>query len=94
MGYNQFQKLRDNVAAIKIALAHWNGQAARPEDQVALQAYSGFGGLKAVLFPAGDKQEWIDRNASQNDLKLYPSMMVNGVPPENQQLRKNKSLKI
>ncbi|MDP9077749.1 MAG: DNA methylase [Bacteroidota bacterium] len=75
MAYNQFQKLRDNIAAIKIALAHRNGVAAKPEDQAALRAYSGFGGLKAVLFPAGEKQGWIDRNASQQDLRLYPSMM-------------------
>ncbi|MES2107933.1 MAG: helicase-related protein [Bacteroidota bacterium] len=75
MAYNQLQHLRDNIAAIKIALAHRNGQTARPEDQAALQAYAGFGGLKAVLFPAGDKQSWIDRNASQQDLKLYPSMI-------------------
>ncbi|MDB4921839.1 helicase-related protein [Mucilaginibacter sp.] len=75
MAYNQFQKLRDNITAIKIALAHRNGQTAHPEDQAALQAYAGFGGLKAVLFPAGEKQGWIDRNASRQDLRLYPSMM-------------------
>jgi len=75
MAYNQLQKLRDNIRAIRIALDFRDGITPQAEDQAALQAYSGFGGLKAVLFPAGDKQEWIDRNASQNDLKLYPSMM-------------------
>ena len=75
MAYNQLQKLRDNIRAIRIALDYRDGITPEAEDQAALQAYSGFGGLKAVLFPAGDKQEWIDRNASQNDLKLYPSMM-------------------
>jgi N12 class adenine-specific DNA methylase len=75
MAYNQLQKLRDNIKAIKIALDYRDGIIPQAEDQTALQAYSGFGGLKAVLFPAGDKQQWIDRNASQNDLKLYPYMM-------------------
>jgi len=75
MAYNQFQKLRDNIRAIRIALDYRDGIAPQPEEQAALQAYSGFGGLKAVLFPAGEKQEWIDRNASQSDLKLYPSVM-------------------
>ncbi|WP_183562952.1 hypothetical protein [Mucilaginibacter sp. SP1R1] len=75
MAYNQFQKLRDNIAAIRIALDYRDRITPIPEDRAALQAYSGFGGLKAVVFPAGEKQGWIDRNACQNDLKLYPSMM-------------------
>jgi len=75
MAYNQLQKLRDNIRAIRIALDYREGITPQPDDQAALQAYSGFGGLKAVLFPAGEKQEWTSRNASQNDLKLYPSMM-------------------
>lgn len=75
MAYNQFQKLRDNIRAIRIALDYRDGITPKVEEQAALQAYSGFGGLKAVMFPAGEKQKWIDRNASQSDLKLYPSIM-------------------
>jgi hypothetical protein len=75
MAYNQLQHLRDNIAAIRIALDYRDGITPQPEEYAALADYAGFGGLKAVLFPAGDKQGWIDRKASQNDLKLYPSMM-------------------
>jgi hypothetical protein len=75
MAYNQLQHLRDNIAAIRIALDYRDGITPQPEDHVVLAAYAGFGGLKAVLFPAGDRQGWIDRKASQSDLKLYPSMM-------------------
>jgi N12 class adenine-specific DNA methylase len=75
MAYNPLQKLRDNIKAIRIALDHRDGITPNPQEQAELQAYSGFGGLKAVMFPAGDKEEWVRRNASQNDLKLYPSMM-------------------
>ncbi|MBW4888953.1 DNA methylase [Mucilaginibacter sp. HMF5004] len=75
MAYNPLQKLRDNIRAIRIALDFRDGLIPGLEDMDALRAYSGFGGLKAVLFPAGDQQEWRNRNASQSDLKLYPSMM-------------------
>jgi N12 class adenine-specific DNA methylase len=75
MAYHPLQKLRDNIKAIRIALDFRDGVLPQPEDLDALRAYSGFGGLKAVLFPAGDQQEWLSRNASQSDLKLYPSMM-------------------
>ncbi|QKJ32837.1 DNA methylase [Mucilaginibacter mali] len=75
MAYNPLQHLRDNIAAIRIALDFREGIVPRGDDIQTLRAYSGFGGLKAVLFPAGEKEEWIKRNASQNDLKLYPSMM-------------------
>ena len=75
MAYNQFQKLRDNIAAIRIALAYRAGDQISEADAERLRKYAGFGGLKAVLFPAGDKSEWENRNASKNDLKLYPSIM-------------------
>jgi N12 class adenine-specific DNA methylase len=75
MAYNPLQKLRDNIAAIKIALAYRDGITPKPEDQAALQAYSGFGGLKAILYPAGEKEEWVRQNASEQDLRLYPSVM-------------------
>lgn len=46
------------------------------QDDVAnLQRYSGFGGLKAVLFPAWPIEEWRRLNASKEDLRLHPQMM-------------------
>jgi hypothetical protein len=75
MAYNQLQKLRDNIKAINIVLDYREGIVPRAEDRAALQAYSAFGGLKAVMSPAGGREERDKRNASQSDLKLYPSMM-------------------
>ncbi|MBD0293652.1 MAG: N-6 DNA methylase, partial [Flavisolibacter sp.] len=75
MGYNSYQKLQDNIAAIRIALAWKEGQPLSSEDVLALKSYSGFGGLKAVLFPHAAKEEWIKLNASKEDLKLYPQII-------------------
>jgi N12 class adenine-specific DNA methylase len=75
MAYNQLAKLRDNISAIKIALAYRDGTQVQPENQAMLQNYSGFGGIKAILFPAGEKEEWVKLNASDSDLRLYPSIM-------------------
>jgi N12 class adenine-specific DNA methylase len=75
MAYNQFQKLRDNIEAIRIALAYKAGTPVSPDDASSLQKYAGFGGLKAILFPAGEREEWVKRNASAQDLRLYPSVM-------------------
>lgn len=75
MGYNSKQKLRDNIEAIKIAL-EWDGQSTLvASDIAALKKYSGFGGLKAILFPEGDIEGWEKRNASKADLALHPDMM-------------------
>lgn len=73
MSYNSQQKLQDNISAIRMAL-EWKGQPLTNIEVQALQRYSGFGGLKAVLFPNGPKEEWIELNASKEDLKLYPQI--------------------
>lgn len=75
MGYNQFQKLNDNIAAIRIALA-WEKEKSLGVAQVeVLQRYAGFGGIKAILYPYADKEEWIKVNATDDDLRLYPKLM-------------------
>ncbi len=74
MNYNSQQKLKDNIAAIRIALEWQSGQSLLPEQVEALKKYAGFGGLKAVLYPNGPKEEWIKLNASKEDLKLYPQI--------------------
>ncbi len=74
MSYNSQQKLKDNIAAIRIALEWKDGQSLLPEEVEALKQYSGFGGLKAMLFPNALKEEWIKLNASKEDLKLYPQI--------------------
>ncbi len=75
MSYNSQQKLKDNIEAIRISL-NWSEGMVLSSDQIsALKKYSGFGGLKAVLFPNSSKEEWKKLNASREDLKLYPQIM-------------------
>ena len=66
--------MADNIAAIRIAL-DFTGQQLTEAELETLRKYAGFGGLKAVLFPAGPQEEWMKLNASQADLRLYPQVM-------------------
>src|SRR6218665_533535 len=75
MGYNVHQKLIDNIAAIQIALQWKQGDELNANDIGALQKYSGFGGIKAVLYPNGPMEEWKKLGATKEDLKLYQPMM-------------------
>lgn len=75
MGYNSWQKLAANIAAIRIALEWKEGVVLPSGDVELLKGYSGFGGLKAVLFPEGSKEAWMELNASKEDLGLYPQVM-------------------
>ena len=57
---------------------HWNGGKAQSlsESQVqSLKRYSGFGGLKAILYPNSSIDEWVQLNASKEDLKVYPQII-------------------
>lgn len=74
MNYNSQQKLKDNIAAIRIALEWKEGQMLLPAAVEALKRYAGFGGLKAVLYPNSTKEEWIKLKASKEDLRLYPQI--------------------
>ena len=75
MSYNSQQKLRDNIEAIRIGL-NWSAGEELSADQVsALKKYSGFGGLKAVLFPDGNIESWKKLNASKQDLNLHPQIL-------------------
>jgi hypothetical protein len=58
MAYNPFHKLRENIVAIRIALAFRESDKLHEVDAAALRKYTGFGGLKAVLYPAGEIAEW------------------------------------
>jgi len=75
MGYNSQQKLRDNIDALRIALELKKEQILSKQQVQALKRYSGFGGLKAVLYPNASKEEWVKLKASKEDLKLYLPMM-------------------
>lgn len=75
MAYNVFQKLGDNISAIRIALDYQNGRPLTAEDVASLKKYAGFGGIKAVLYPYGTKEEWQTNGATKEDLKHYEQMM-------------------
>src|ERR1700755_479391 len=75
MGFNAAQKLKDNIAAIRLALA-WDGpKQINCSERGILQKFVGFGGLKAVLYPRGEIAEWQKMKASEADLRLYPLVM-------------------
>jgi len=75
MAYNPLQKLAANTTALRIALAYKQGDTISEADKAALQAYSGFGGIKAVLFGDGPIESWRQQGASEADLKLYHPLM-------------------
>lgn len=70
MAYNKKAHLKDNIEAIKLAFAlEREGRTATPEEQAVLRAYSGFGGIKAVLNPASslaDVARW-----TKSDRELF-----------------------
>ncbi|MEP7372321.1 MAG: helicase-related protein [Chitinophagaceae bacterium] len=75
MGYNVFEKLKDNKSALHVALKWQKGDVLSPEEISVLQKYSGFGGIKAVLHPNAPIEAWKDNEASQQDLELYHPIM-------------------
>ena len=75
MSFNSQQKFRDNLEALRIALEWQEGKELAATEVDALRRFAGFGGLKAVLFPAGPKEDWSRLSASQADLQLYPIVM-------------------
>ncbi|MEO8172537.1 MAG: N-6 DNA methylase, partial [Sediminibacterium sp.] len=75
MGYNSRRKLEDNVAAIRIALQWKMGDVLQTQQVKALEKYSGFGGLKVVLFPNEPVEAWEKLNASKEDIGLHPLVM-------------------
>ncbi len=76
MAYNSLHKLRANVLAIKIALK-WNTEkgALNELEMSKLRAYSGFGGIKAILHPEGSLEQWQKAGVSKGDQGMYEDMM-------------------
>lgn len=76
MAYNIPQKLEDNIRAIRLAIAHHEGSKTLTyADITALQKYSGFGGIKAILYPYGPRPEWEAYGATKADLQIYDSII-------------------
>lgn len=71
MAFNKKAHLQDNIEAIRIAFdLDKEGRQATPAERETLEAYSGFGGIKAVLSPADkpeDVQQW-----TKTDSELFP----------------------
>lgn len=71
MSYNKKAHLRQNIDAIKLALRlDKENRTATQEEREILSAYSGFGGIKAILNPA-DKPEDMAR-WSKSEVELFP----------------------
>ena len=74
MAYNLSQKLNANIEAITTAMQWQQGNILSKEAVVALKAYAGFGGIKAILYPNGSPEDWIKSGATKEDLKLHSEM--------------------
>ncbi|MCK9412684.1 MAG: DNA methylase [Prolixibacteraceae bacterium] len=75
MAYNAFQKLTDNISAIRLALEWDKKSRLYATDIATLQKYSGFGGIKAVLYPPTTREQWIKQGATDSDLRLFPGIL-------------------
>ena len=64
-----------NIEAIRMALEWKEGMQLSPFQREAIASFSGFGGIKAVLYPNAKKEEWIKLGATEADLKLYPNII-------------------
>lgn len=72
MAYNAKHKLEANLKALVMAL---EGDVPTPSERQALKEYSGFGGIKAILYGEGTKDEWLKQGATVEDLKLHEPMV-------------------
>lgn len=71
MAFNKKARLRGNIEAVRLAFSlDKEGRQATPAEREILEAYCGFGGIKAVLSPAGkpeDVGQW-----TKTDSELFP----------------------
>ncbi|MGV8137387.1 MAG: helicase-related protein [Mangrovibacterium sp.] len=71
MAFNKKTHLRDNIEAIRLVFSlDKKGRQATPAERKTLEAWCGFGGIKAVLNPA-DKPEDI-QHWTKTDSELFP----------------------
>ena len=69
MAYNKKAHLRDNIETIRIAFAlDREKRQATDAEKEKLAAYSGFGGIKAVLNPAAKPEDIVHWKTSEHDL--------------------------
>lgn len=71
MAYNAYHKLQQNLAAIRVAL-NWDQDEVLSADKLEiLRGFSGFGGIKAILFNGRTRQDWAEQGATEADLRLF-----------------------
>jgi len=75
MAFSPRQKLSDNLAALRIALGLAAGEKPDEQQLAVLKCYAGFGGIKAVMYGDGPKEDWLAKGATADDLRLYDSLM-------------------
>lgn len=75
MAYQISHKLTNNIRAIRLAIAHQSGQSLSDSDISGLQGYSGFGGIKAILYPYDSSEQWLSLGATKEDFKLHKSIL-------------------
>jgi N12 class adenine-specific DNA methylase len=99
MAYNALHKLQDNIAALSVALGHKDSVTISNQQLETLKKYSGFGGIKAVLFGEGTREQWQGQGASASDMKLHEpvqmlfAMLHQFLDQENQFKQATESLK-
>ena len=68
MAYSKKEHLQDNIEAIKLALLiDREKRKASDQEQIILQKYSGFGGLKFILLPTDSVEQW-----TESEKHLFP----------------------
>lgn len=60
MGYNIGERLKGNIRAVQIALDWKEGALLSDEALQVLENYSGFGGIKAILYPPTTQEEQLE----------------------------------
>ncbi|WPU94801.1 helicase-related protein [Mucilaginibacter sabulilitoris] len=75
MAFAPKQKLTDNIAALQVAFGLKSGQEPSTDQLEILKRYAGFGGIKAVMYGGGTKEEWQAQGATAEDLRLYDGLM-------------------
>ncbi|PLK44988.1 helicase-related protein [Emticicia sp. TH156] len=76
MAYNISHKLNDNIRAIRLAIAHRNGDSLSESNIPELQRYSGFGGIKSILYPYDSSEQWLSMGATKEDLKVRSGILA------------------
>lgn len=76
MAYHPIHKLLTNIEALNIAFNLKKDAFLTEEQLQKLRRYSGFGGIKSILYPPTHREEWVQLGASQEDLKAFDHVIA------------------